>query len=422
MIAQKAGEVSAVKILFLSGWFPYPPDNGARMRTFNLLKHLSVRHEITLLSFVRDGQADQYRSAIRSYCQVVKTVPFQPFRPHHLRTVAGFLSAKPRVLVDTYSHRMRDLVTCTLEQEPFDVVIASEIGPGTCTTPYVRNIKAIPRILEDLELSMIESKIKAHHTWSGRMRHRLTWWKLQRFAARLLRDMDGCTVASEREQKTVLSIVPGYRPLAVVPNGVDADHYAGDFGTPQPNTLVFQGALTYRANFDAMAFFLGQVFPLIRAERPEVKLYITGRTEGVPLERLPRIEGVVFTGYLEDVRPRVARSMVCVVPLTVGGGTRLKILEAMALGTPVVSTSKGAEGLEVTSEHDILIADEPAAFAEAVLRLLSDRELRNRLAKNGRRLVREKYDWNTIGAAFDAFLREVVAAKSQTSARTGRQG
>jgi glycosyltransferase involved in cell wall biosynthesis len=130
--------------------------------------------------------------------------------------------------------------------------------------------------------------------------------------------------------------------------------------------------------------------------------------DGVPVDRLPANDGLVLTGYLDDVRPTVARSWACVVPLRVGGGTRLKVLEAMALGTPVVSTSKGAEGLEVTSGEDILIADEPADFADATLRLLDDPALRAELAANGRRLVRGRYGWDQIGEELNRFLHQVV--------------
>jgi glycosyltransferase involved in cell wall biosynthesis len=197
----------------------------------------------------------------------------------------------------------------------------------------------------------------------------------------------------------------------VVPNGIDLDFYAGNFGTPESGSLIFPGALTYQANFDAMDFFLRQVFPSVKAKCPGVTLRITGRTDGVSVDRLPLSEGVTLTGYLDDVRPCVARSWACVVPLHVGGGTRLKILEAMALGTPVVSTSKGAEGLEVTHGEDILIADTPTEFADALLRLLDDRALRARLATNGRKLVESQYGWEGIGEKLDQLLREVVKEK-----------
>ena len=400
-----------MQILFLSGWFPYPPDNGARIRVLNLLKQLSRRHEITLLAFTQDEETQPKLEQVRAYCREVRTVPQRPFRPHRLRALMGFFLPRPRSLTDTYSLPMHTLVQRTLAQNRFDIVVASEIGIGLGTAPYIRKVDSIPRVLEDLELSMIKGRIAAGHGWGQRLRHRLTWWKLRRFAARLLQDLDGCTVASEQERDLVLDIVPGYRSLTVVPNGIDLDSYAGSFGTPESGSLIFPGAMTYRANFDAMDFFLRQVFPSIKAKCPGVTLRITGRTDGVPVDRLPLSEGVTLTGYLDDIRPCMTQSWACVVPLRVGGGTRLKILEAMALGTPVVSTSKGAEGLAVTHGEDILIADEPTAFAECVLQLLDSPELRSKLARNGRGLVEEKYSWPVIGEKFDDFLQSVVTGE-----------
>lgn len=411
-----------MKILALSSWFPYPPHNGARMRVHNLLRQLAQWHEVVLLSFAQEEVMAQEIEAVRAYCKKVTVVPFKPFRPHRLRALVGLFRPQPRVLTDLYSPEMERLLEATLRRETFDLALAFAIGPSAVTALYIRQAKGIPRVLEDLELSIIRDRIANERRRPQRWRLRLTWWKLRNFTARLLQDLEGCTVASERERDLLLSIVPGYCPLLVVPNGVDLERYGDVFGPPEPDTLVFPGALTYKANFDAMIFFLREVFPQLKAQRPAVRLYITGRTDGVPVDRLPVCDGVIFTGYLDDIRPRIAQSQVCVVPMTMGGGTRLKILEAMALGTPVVATSKGAEGLEVTPGQDILIANEPAAFAEAVLSLLSDRELRSRLAENARQLVREKYDWKTIGSTFEAFLREVVAAKRRTSARTGRQG
>ncbi|MCX7856163.1 MAG: glycosyltransferase family 4 protein, partial [Anaerolineae bacterium] len=199
-----------------------------------------------------------------------------------------------------------------------------------------------------------------------------------------------------------------------VPNGVDPEQYQGDFGPVEPDTLVFPGALTYEANFEAMRFFLGEIFPRIRQARPRATIYITGRTDGVDLSRLPLGDGVVLTGYLPDVRPRVARSAVCIAPLTLGGGTRIKILEAMALGTPVVATSKGAEGLEVMPGRDLLIADDPEAFAAAVVRVLEDENLRAALSAAGRRLVAERYDWRVIGQQLTAFLEQIHHQDTKT--------
>jgi glycosyltransferase involved in cell wall biosynthesis len=265
-----------------------------------------------------------------------------------------------------------------------------------------------PKVLEELEVTKIHDQFRAQRHPLKRLRSALTWWKLSRYIAALLRAFDGCTVVSEREREQVLRVSPRGCPVVVVPNGVDVAGCAMDFGPPEADTLVYSGALTYSVNFDAVGFFLREVFPLIQARRPDVRLSVTGKLEGVPIDRLPANDGLVLTGYLDDVRPTVARSWACVVPLRVGGGTRLKILEALALGTPVVSTSMGAEGLEVTPGEDILIADEPTEFANATLRLLEDAALRAELAANGRRLVCRRYGWDQIGEGLDQFVRQVA--------------
>jgi glycosyltransferase involved in cell wall biosynthesis len=234
------------------------------------------------------------------------------------------------------------------------------------------------------------------------------WWKLSRYLADLLPTFEGCTVVSEAERALLLQVSPGVKNVEIVPNGVALEHFTPGFDPPEPDALVYPGALTYDANFDAVDYFLREVFPLIRAERPHVKLYVTGKLDGVPVNRLPTDDNVVFTGYLDDVRPRVAKSWATVVPLRMGGGTRLKILESLALGTPVVATTKGAEGLDLTPGQDLLVADEPAGFAKAILHLLQDVALRERLGHSGRKAV-GRYDWQIIGEQFCDFVEGVVA-------------
>jgi glycosyltransferase involved in cell wall biosynthesis len=316
----------------------------------------------------------------------------------------GFFSTRPRSIVDTYCLDMHALVEQVGTNNSFDVVVASEMR----SAPYALLLKQLPHVFEEVQLAVFYEQFVNQRSLVRKVRYGLTWWKLSRFVTWLLREFEGCTVTSEQERDLIMEIVPQYDALAVVPNGVDLEAHTGDFGTSKPGTLIYSGALTYRANFDAMEFFLRDIFPLVKAQHPDVSLRITGGYDGVPVEQLPLGRGATLTGYLDDVRPAVAQSWACVVPLRVGGGTRLKILEAMALGTPVVSTSKGAEGLEVTHGEDILIADTPAEFADAVLRLLDDRALRARLAANGRRLVESRYGWKVIGEKLDQLLRRVV--------------
>jgi len=371
---------------------------------FNLVKQLSRHHEITLLSFAQGPVSKGRLAEMESYCRSVHAVPHREFSPTRLKALLGFFSTRPRSVVDTYSREMQALVEQVSTNNSFDVVVASQ---KDCA-PYALLLNQTVRVLEEVELAVIREQFARQRSLVPRARYGLTWWKLSRFTSQLLREFAGGTVVSEQERDLIMKIAPGCDTLAVVPNGVDLEANSGDFGAPRPDTLIYPGALTYSANFDAMEFFLRDVFPLVKAQRPDASLRITGGYNGVPVERLPLGDGAELTGYLDDIRPAVAQSWGCVVPLRVGGGTRLKILESMALGTPVISTSKGAEGLEVTHEENILIADAPDDFAQAVLRLLRDEDLRARLSANGRRLVEERYSWETCARQLERLLYQVV--------------
>jgi glycosyltransferase involved in cell wall biosynthesis len=206
--------------------------------------------------------------------------------------------------------------------------------------------------------------------------------------------------------------VPAYSDVAVIPNAVDVAAYGGVYGKPCFSTAIFSGALTYSANYDALRYLLTDVYPTIKRAVPEFVLRVTGRTVGVELGRLPSRSGVEYTGYLPDIRPLVAQSWMSLVPLRLGGGTRLKILEAMVLGTPVVSTAKGADGLDVTDGEDILVGDSPAAFASRAIDLLKSPELRSRLAAAGRRLVESKYDWRVVGRELNAVVETAATGRA----------
>lgn len=397
-----------MRILALSWWFPYPPDNGARLRVYNLLKQFSSKHQVTLVVFSREARDANYLDSLKPYCREVHLLPGRVFHRRSLKAWMGFLSSKPRAVVDAYDPKAAAHIQQVASNGRFDAVVAFEVGAAVDVAPYVVAIKGIPAVLEDLELAVLKEQSNMQRSVWGRLRYGMTWWKMRRFTAQILRRFDVCTVASAQERANLLEIVPNYQGVEIIPNGVDTKLYEGDYGLPERDTLIFTGGLTYNANFDAVHFFLGEVFPLLKTRRPSLRLRITGSTEGVPVDDLPLTDGVTFTGYVDDVRPLVARSQVCVAPMRIGGGTRLKILEAMALGTPVVATNKGAEGLEVVPGQHLLIADEPDTLAETIVTVLQDHELREALSRNGRELVKAKYDWNVIGQQYQTILWQLV--------------
>jgi glycosyltransferase involved in cell wall biosynthesis len=246
----------------------------------------------------------------------------------------------------------------------------------------------------------------------GRLRGWVNWRKRLRYESRLYRCFDLCTMVSELDREATVRLLP-HRSccVVVVPNGIDCQHNRPSMSRSQANTLVFNGSLTYSANYDAMQMFLSQIYPRIRIEVPDVTLTITGSSCGVDLAGLCLDESVHLSGHVDDVRPLVAGAQACVVPLRQGGGTRLKILEAMALGTPVIATSKGAEGLEVVDGTHLLLADEPLDFSQRVVQILQEPALSEFLATNARRLVERHYDWEQIGQRFVALVEAAGACR-----------
>jgi glycosyltransferase involved in cell wall biosynthesis len=390
-----------MKVLFLSRWFPYPPSNGSKLRIYNLIRGLSTRHQVTLLSFADQPQADPNLPELASLCQQVRVVPWKPFMPNSQRARLGFLSPLPRSVIDTFSREMKECIEQTLERTDYDLAIASQIDMAAYS-PYLRSI---PALFEEAEVGVLYERFARSRSPWHRLRCGLTWGKHRRYLANLLRNFRACTVVSDRERQLVSHAIPGYGPIEIIPNCVDLGAYTDVQEMPHANTLIFTGSFTYAPNYEAMRWFLDQVYPHVQAQVPGVHLSITGAHGGLPL---PPASAVTLTGFVDDVRPLIARSWVSIVPLHTGGGTRLKILEAMALKTPVVATTKGAEGLDVQPGKHLIIADTPQEFAHSIARLLKEPELRRQIAENAYCLVREKYHWEAIMPRFLELVEHVI--------------
>ena len=233
--------------------------------------------------------------------------------------------------------------------------------------------------------------------WHGAAYSAVQWQRLRRYEARVCREADAVVVVSATDAALLLRIAPEAR-YVVLPNGVDTSAFAFRAGPPaEPPELVFTGTMDYRPNVDAMLWFAEAILPLVRRARPDVRCVVVGKA---PDRRLlaaaEREPGLVVTGAVPDVQPYLARAVVYVVPMRMGSGSRLKVLEALAAGVPLVSTRLGIEGIAVNAEEYALVAERPEAFAEAVLRLLADSALAGRLAARGRALVEERYDWGRL--------------------------
>ena len=312
-----------MRILFLSRWFPYPPDNGSKIRIYNLLKGFYPDHQVDLITFFENEDIQEY---IPQLCEVVTSVqafPYKKFRPGGMKAILGFLSPYPRSVVDTYSEDIAAAVKKAVAEKSYDLLIASEIDMSI----YARAVRGPRKIFEEIEITKLITQIKTENQPVRKLRSKLTWWKLSRYLGNILNSYDGCTVVSEAEQKAVQSVFQKYEP-AVIPNGVDTRMITPNGSVDiEAGSMIFAGAITYEVNFQAVAYFIKEIFPLIRVKRPDAHLYVTGHVNQSLIDRLPSCDGVTFTGYLDDVRSMLTKCCVNVVPLTIGGGTRLKVLE-----------------------------------------------------------------------------------------------
>jgi len=378
-----------MRVLVVSSWYPWPTDNGSRLRIAHLLEALARNHSITLLSFGREDGPEQL-APLRRFCATVHVVPNTPPGP---LDSTGWLSAVPRYYAQTRSPEMLALISV---QAPLhDVALGMQIRAAY---HLVEARPRIPVLFEEVEVGAARQPVAAGPStpWR-RARHGLTWWKHRRFLRRLIDRVDRVTVVSVPERDHLIALGCAPDRVAVVPNGVVVPDgpVAARARLPQ---IIYPGAVTFSANLDAVSYFVRDVWPRIRRARPDLEFIVTGETTGVDVSALAAVEGVRFTGRLPEVDSHISVSLACVVPLRVGGGTRLKVLHAMALGTPVVSTSKGIEGLDLEPERDVLLADTAEALAAQALRVASDEALGQRLAVAARERVREAYTWERSAA------------------------
>jgi glycosyltransferase involved in cell wall biosynthesis len=288
-----------------------------------------------------------------------------------------------------------------LHEGKYDLIIASQLQMAAYY-PYFQNV---PALFEELEIGLFHDQAFSADG-KIRFRHVLTWFKLRMYLSCLLDSFQACTVASTQERQLLLRNFPGFKkPVELIPNCLNMDEYKTVRAEKKKDTLIFAGPFKYRANYEAMVWFVGEVFPLILEQMPDTQLIITGDHANLPL---PSTRNITLAGHVDDIKSLIASCAVSIAPLLSGGGTRLKILEAMALGVPVVATSKGAEGLNAIDGEHILLADSPAKYTEDIIWLLKDDDFCRQLAKNASFFVQAKYNWGAVLSDFSKLIYTLV--------------
>ena len=304
---------------------------------------------------------------------------------------------------------MNKLVAAEWSRTRFDIVIASTgamISYATLAPP------GTPLILEvhNLMSRWMRNRIESQKSVKEKTIRWLGWNRTRLREARDFRKFSRVVLVSDIEHQEATRTLPGVKAafLTTIPNGVDCQNNTPKYTGFRSGSMVYNGSLTYQANYNAVQHFLNDIFPRIKQAVPEATLTISGSYGGADLSGLNLSDDVFLTGLVDDIRPVVQDAAMCVIPIRIGGGTRLKILEAMALGTPVLSTSKGAEGLKLVDGKHLIIADDPRFFAQQAVMMLGNPEIGEKLARNARHHVEENYDWPKIGRQFINLVQEVV--------------
>lgn len=374
-------------ILFLSRWQPFPPNNGSKQRIYNLIKVLCTQHNLTLITFIEPGESTPSTVPAFQNLESIQYIVRKPFNPSSGRALLGFFNLKPRFVIDTYSDEMELAIQNALNDNKIDFVIASQFDMAI----YRPVFRKLPALFEEMEIGVFTQRIHEAQNTLQKFRSWLTWAKHSRYLKQLLSSFQMSTVVSSQEAELTRQAFPKGSQVEILPNCVNLADYQSLHVLPDPKRLIFTGSFSYEPNYQAMRWFVENVFPKILESHPDVQLVITGDSAGKQFEGYPNI---LQTGMVADIRPWVAGAWISLAPILTGGGTRLKILEAMGLRSAVVSTPKGAEGLDIAHGEHLLVADQPNDFAAGVCKLLDDPGLRDHLTEKAYLRVAERYDWD----------------------------
>jgi hypothetical protein len=392
-----------MNILFLCHRFPYPPKEGGKIRAFNMIRHLSAAHHVTVCSLARSPVEAEEGRGIAPYCSdYVMTIVNETVQK--LRMVVALPTLTPSSMGYFYSREHDKKVQALLAERQWDLIVVH----CSSAAQYVLQAKGVPKILDFCDMDSQKWLEYTHHqTFPMSLGYWLEGRKLMREEKRLAKRFDISTVATHAEQISL----DGFGTGAVTdwfPNGVDTEYFQPDGGTYDPDTISFVGRMDYYPNEECMVNFCAQVLPRLQAVRPSTKLVIVGANPTPKVKALAELPGVSVTGSVPDVRPYVLRSALAVAPLSIARGTQNKILEAMALGVPVVSSDTAAGGVDALAEEHFLVAANPEAFAQAILRVLDSPEERARLAENARQRMLDKHSWASAMNRFDGIIERCL--------------
>ncbi|MDR3681919.1 MAG: glycosyltransferase [Flavipsychrobacter sp.] len=392
-----------MKILFLANRIPYPPYRGDKLKIFNLAKRLAGKHELYLLTFTQSPEELQYKTKLEEYFKEVHLVHLPKWKSA-VNCLAGAWDNKPIQVLYFQSAEMKQQLAELMDRHQFDAVHVQHLR----MSPYLSQNKTIPRILDlpDAFSLYWERRKLIKRGLATRIFESIEQKRVLKYES-VLNDYDLNLVCSQEDLEYLKQSHPTAN-LKLLPNGVDLTTFAAkDHDYEHNNTLLFTGNMDYAPNVDAVVYFTEQVLPIIRKKFPTVQFVIAGQRPVAKVAELAS-EHVTVTGFIKDLAATYNTASVVVAPLRFGAGTQNKVLEAMAMGVPVVCSHIGFRGLGIESGEGAIMQREPEAFANSVIELLSSVELRKSVGTKGIAVIRQKFDWDAIAEILDKYFKEIA--------------
>ncbi|HEU4686135.1 MAG TPA: glycosyltransferase [Nitrospira sp.] len=413
-----------MRLLWLKTDLLHPVDAGSKIRTYNILRELKRRHRIVYITLEDGTGTSQAYESAEEYCHRLIPVPHrisQKFSSAFYREVAGnALSDLPYAIQRYRSQAFAEAVRRAVTAERIEVTVCDFLHPSI----NVPATLSCPTVLfqHNVEAMILRRHYETQSHPLIRAYFRSQWRRMRKYEREACRRFDEVIAVSEDDCRAMASDY-GLAQVTHIPTGVDTDYFRPAGRAPRESAhLVFTGAMDWLPNDDAMCFFVNDILPIVRRAVPEVRLTIVGRNPLPRVVALPEQDShIVVTGRVSDVRPYMERAAVYVVPIRIGGGTRLKIYEAMAMERPVVTTSIGAEGLPVKHGEDVLVADKPEEFAASIIALLKDQVFARQLGLRAAEIVRSRFGWKEAADRFtDVCQRAVSLRASRPTPLVGR--
>ncbi len=408
------------RILFLTQVLPYPLDSGPKIRAYYVLRHLARRHEVTLVSFVRADDRPEYVAYLERFCHAVHTVPMRRSRLRDARAllVAG-LTRRPAIIVRDEIGQMHATLKRLVTEASPDVVHADQTSMAQYAL-YARSRIPNPgsrrtaRLVLDAHnaLYRIPERMSVHERNPlKRLAFRREARALARYEAQAYQCFDHVVFVADEDRQVLQERTPTEDArFTTIPICVDPEEKPLVERVQRPRAITHLGTMFWPPNVEGVLWFAQEVFPRVLAQVPEARFVVIGKDPPREVRALPqKAQDVEVTGYVPDPVAYLAETAAFIVPLHAAGGMRVKILDAWCWGVPIVSTSIGAEGIAVRDGEDILIADTPDTFAQAVVRVLKDPTLGERFRQNGRRWVEERYNWRRVYARWDEVYRRLLS-------------